>query len=475
MRAALTILSALLVAPAALAQEAPPSPEAKRIAELEQRLCELERRMGEQPLAPAQPGPPAPEPAPPTPEPNAPTPAPSQPTGANPAGPAQPKDDEIKLELKLETLNGYRVEASPGKGFTIVAPEDRFAATVRARLQLRDTYLMQGDKDTNELNVRTVRLITHGHILSKSWRYLIQLAFGSNDYEGTNHSPIFDAFLESTHHRDLNVRVGQFFVPFDRQRTTREFALNLVDRPLVVRELTLDRDVGVMLSSSDLFGAGVLGYHIFVGGGEGRNRFGGAEPGPLVVGRLTAHPFGAFDEDSEGDLERKEELRVALGVAGGYNYRTSRAQSTFGNTLTAGVVDYVHAAADLVLKYGGFSLQLEGVYRHGEENSVEQVVNGVATRQFSRSGHGYFVQAGMMATDELELVGRWEQLVAEDRRTDPALRTLARQTGRQVGGGVNYYLNGHAFKVQLDYFYLFGHNDESAKDHQVRLQLDVSF
>ncbi len=36
-------------------------------------------------------------------------------------------------------------------------------------------------------------------------------------------------------------------------------------------------------------------------------------------------------------------------------------------------------------------------------------------------------------------------------------------------------MNGHAFKAQLDYFYLFGHNDESAKDHQVRVQLDVSF
>ena len=87
----------------------------------------------------------------------------------------------------------------------------------------------------------------------------MQLAFGGNDFEAGSSTPLFDAYLEYTRLRDLNVKVGQFFVPFDRLRTIREFALELVDRAQPTVELSLDRDVGVSFSSQDLFGTrGVL-------------------------------------------------------------------------------------------------------------------------------------------------------------------------------------------------------------------------
>ena len=53
---------------------------------------------------------------------------------------------------------------------------------------------------------------------------------------------IYDAFLDWKAHRDISVKAGQFFVPFDRLRTVREFALQMGDRPRPVAELTLDRD-----------------------------------------------------------------------------------------------------------------------------------------------------------------------------------------------------------------------------------------
>ena len=46
--------------------------------------------------------------------------------------------------------------------------------------------------------------------------------------------------------------------------------------------------------------------------------------------------------------------------------------------------------------------------------------------------------------------------------------------GRQLGGGVNLYLNGHFFKVQADYFYQFG-DDIGTGRHVARLQLDATF
>ncbi|MGQ0507813.1 MAG: hypothetical protein ACT4TC_21125 [Myxococcaceae bacterium] len=173
-----------------------------------------------------------------------------------------------------------------------------------------------------------------------------------------------------------------------------EFALQFVDRQQVVRELTLDRDVGVMLSSTNLFG--------------------------------------------------------------------------LSETYAAGTTNYAHAAADVVFKYAGFSLLSEFVWRRANKALVS---NGTLN-ETTRSGYGYLVQAGYLPIPKLEVVARWEQLFAL-RITDPKLVDLAVLQGRQLGGGVNLYLNNHIFKIQADYFHTFG-SAGPVRD-QVRLQLDASF
>jgi hypothetical protein len=365
------------------------------------------------------------------------------------------------------------VEAVAGKGITVKTANERFAVNLKSRFQVRDTIAHEDDETENEIQIRTLRFTLSGNVLDKDLRYLLQLAFGGNDFEKDSPSPIFDAFVEYVGIRDLNLRVGQFFVPFDRARTIRESALQLVDRPQLVRELTLDRDVGLMLSSSDLFGTGVLGYHLFVGGGEGKNRFGGSELGPLAVARVVVRPWGTFDDDIEGDLGRKPEPHLALGVAGAYNHHTNRVNSTYGTTLALGTADYFHGAADVVFKHSGFALLGEGVLRHAREDFIDGEIDGEPAREWTRSGYGYLVQASMMLNDYLELVGRWEHLFAWG-DTDPTLQKLAETQGRQAGGGFNVYFNGHAFKVQADYHYGFG-EDTSDTRHVARVALDATF
>ncbi|WP_239576498.1 porin [Archangium primigenium] len=364
------------------------------------------------------------------------------------------------------------VTAEPGRGIVVKAGE-RYSLGLRARIQLRETYLRADGRDTSETNVKTLRLIVHGNVLAPELRYTIQLAFGGPDFEAGSSSPIFDAYVDYTRWRDLNLRVGQFFVPFDRARTIREFALQFVDRQLVVRELTLDRDVGVMLSSSDFLGLGErLAYQVFIGGGDGRNRYQGYESGALSVLRLTLRPFGAFDDDQEGDVTRAPRPRLAVGVGAAYNARTSRRNSTYGTPFTAGTTSYSHLAADVVFKYRGFSLLAEALWRKARENELEGLVNGARVLEPTRSGYGYLVQGGLLVSPKVELTARWEELFTL-RGTDPQFVQLARTQGKQLGGGLNVYLNGHAFKVQGDYFYIFG--PEGTPRHTARLQLDASF
>jgi hypothetical protein len=385
------------------------------------------------------------------------------------AGRADERTESAKRE---ETSERVKVTATPGKGVTFTRADDRLSLTLRARAQIRETFVDgPGIAATNEIHIKTLRFIMHGHVLQKDLRYNVQLAFGGGDYDG-NASPIFDAYVEYVGIRDLNLRFGQYFVPFDRARTMREFGLEMVDRPGIVREMTLERDVGLMASSDDLFGSKVLGYRLFVGGGDGKNRFGGERPAPISVARLVFRPWGNFDDDIEGDLGREERPRLAIGVGAAYNRLTPRTQSTYGPSYTLGQVDYGHAVADALFKLRGFSLLVEGLMRRASDEHLDGVVDGVARREWTRAGHGYVVQSGMMLSPHVQVVARWEQLF-EWGRTDPQLVRLVDTQGNQAGGGINVYLNGHAFKLQGDYFVIFGSVPDER--HAVRLQLDATF
>lgn len=370
--------------------------------------------------------------------------------------------------------NPAAVGAGPGRGLTIASPERRFELTLRGRLQLRDTFVREPGKSTNEAAVKTLRARAAGRLMRPDLLFALQLAFGSSDFEGDSASPIFDAYIELPRWRDANLRVGQFLVPFDRARTMREFALQLVDRPQLVRELGLDRDVGIMASSADLFGTRIVGYQLFLGAGDGRNRVGGQGLGPLLVARLVLRPWGPFDDESEGDLLRERRPRLALGLAAAYNHQTGRRRSTSGDTFTLGRTNDWHADLDLVLKWRGLSLLAEALARRVTRDHLDREVDGQARREWTRSGYGYLTQLGLMVHPLVELTARWEQLFAWNQRTDPELQALAQREGSPLGGGVNLYLDGHALKLQGDCFFVFD-TDHGSRRQVARLQLDASF
>jgi hypothetical protein len=387
----------------------------------------------------------------------------------------------LKAPLVFAEEQTVKLEAAPGKGFTLSTGDERFSLQLRARAQVRDTLVVQQSptapaSHTNELNVKTVRLWFTGNLFTRHLHYGIQLALGGGDFEKDSSSPIFDAYLQYTRLRDLGLRVGQYFVPFDRARTIREFALHFVDRQLVVQELSLDRDVGLTLFSDDLFGSrNIVGYAIFVGGGDGKNRFGGQSEGPIVSARLVIRPFGLFDDDQDGDLTRAPRPRLAIGIAGAYNHDTARKRSTHGDTLVLGGFNYVHAACDLVFKHSGFAFLGEFLYRQGTQDHHEgqHPTTGARLDEFSRSGYGYLLEAGQMVHRNVEVVARWDQQFTHG-ATDPAYVTQVATLGKELGAGANVYLNAHYFKMQTDYALQWG-DDIAGARHLWRVQLDATF
>jgi phosphate-selective porin OprO and OprP len=370
-------------------------------------------------------------------------------------------------------------KASPGKGATLEVG-DAFSLNLRSRINLRyqlhTAPVASGDRRFDQLvNVNTVRLWFSGHVRDPKLTYMIQLALGARDYRDGAVSPIFDAFIDYKAHRDASIKVGQFFVPFDRLRTVREFALQLADRPRPVTELTLDRDVGVTLYSDNFLGdKSPVAYRLSAFGGGGTNIGSAKEAGGLVVARIELRPLGKIDDDSEGDLERRVKPAVAIGVGVATNRNTNRLRSTTGSTFTGGTTDYNHLAIDAVFKWRGFAFEAEYLKKTSSQESLQSAADPLVL-EYTRAGSGVVLQASYLFATPIELVGRFARLYAPG-GTDPKWITEVRNLGQEVAGGVNYYVAGHQLKLQADWIVRSPRDGSfDSTDHVVHAQLDATF
>lgn len=427
-------------------------------------------------VSPAQPAPVAPAaqaPVAPAPEPvAAPAPVEAAPALAPelaPASAAEPEAAPAKPELEFS--------AAPGKGFTLKYG-DAFSFNLRSRFQIRYQLDIPAENANSErdptqlVNIGTARLWFSGNVFNPQLTYMIQLAVAGRDYRDGAISPIFDAYIDWKPLPNLSVRAGQFFVPFDRLRTVREFALQMADRPVPIGELTLDRDVGVLLYSEKFLGSPFT-WRVGAFGGGGTNLNNGKEPGVLLTARLELRPLGPIDDDSEGDLERRAKPGLAIGAGIAHNSNTNRQRSTTGTTFTGGTTDYLHLAADAVFKWQGFAAQLEYLWKDGSADTVPTVnADGDPTNQWTRSASGWVAQASYTFDPPFEVVGRFSKLYAFD-GTDPAL-----QDTDEYGVGFNYYINGHQFKLQTDFIAKVYGDDDFGSDDNVLVahaQLDATF
>lgn len=399
-----------------------------------------------------------------------PEPAPPAPTEPAPVAPNEPPS---------EPARGPRISGAPGNGVTFDI-DDAFSLNVRTRFQIRAQYaaLPEDAKGKQEheslLNINTARIYFTGHAYKPELLYQIQLAFAARDFRDGATSPIFDAFLDWHVHRDFNVKAGQYFVPFDRLRTVREFALQMADRPVPVTELTLDRDAGVTLYSQRFLDT-PIGWHLSAFGGGGTNAVTGKDFGGLLVGRLELRPLGPIDDDSEGDLERRKRPGLALGVGFASNWNTNRQRSTTGPTFKGGTTDYLHGAADMVFKGWGFALEAEYLYKKASGDKILSAdETGKPVTEWTRSAHGWVLQSSYTFDPPIEVVGRLTRLHTLP-GTDPKLILEVDKRGTELGAAINYYFNGHKLKLQTDWTARMPDNFHfGSADHLARILLDAT-
>lgn len=429
----------------------------------------------------------APAPAP------APAPAADKPA-AHPPAPAVGKTDATARNAKWgDESDVAQSRYKIGKGYTLSSKDGRFSIQIRGRLQFRydvEHPNLPGKDLQQSLQIRRMRLVLMGTLFSPYIKYHLQFGFSPRDMQNDlpnesgsiRRNPLRDARLEFDRLRDFTVWVGQFKVPFSRQRMLSSAYMNLVDRSIVNAEFNLDRDIGVQAMSKDLGGlGGKLAYYAGVFMGEGRNSFDLTDFGMLYVGRFEVLPFGKFDDYAEGDLARAKKPGLSIGAAYSYQDRAHAARGVVGDLPTdRGTTDFHHMNADILFKWRGVSVQTAFHLRKGLRRKSGGALDDMGApipTVAARSGASWYGQLGWMVPKiPLEVVGRYG-LIRNIYGKESSLLNAD-----EAGGGLNWYFVGHDLKLQLDYFRLWdesmGKTFADAARHgtdRVRLQIQLYF
>jgi phosphate-selective porin OprO/OprP len=270
----------------------------------------------------------------------------------------------------------------------------------------------------------------------------------------------------------LGVRVGQWKPEYNRERRDSSGEQQFVERSIVNREFTIDRQQGIMLSGRVGAGrpadvswwAGVLG-----GGGRGSGNDGGR---PMYMARAQWNPLGRVLGFSQSDIARRTEPALSVAVAAVDNRsRYTRFSSDGGGQLDGfepGEVDQYQLRQwlfETALHWRGFSWQ--------QEWHQKRVTDRLAGTR--RELRGFYAQAGHFVSESwaawpvpLELTLRYA-VVDPDRR-------VARDTREEWTVAGNWFFDGHRNKLTADLSRL-GIDDPtgSGTAWRVRLQWDFSF
>ncbi|HSP81858.1 MAG TPA: hypothetical protein VLQ93_25280 [Myxococcaceae bacterium] len=384
----------------------------------------------------------------------------------------------------------------PGKGLEFVSEDGRFRLVTRVRGQflylVEDAFVGVTEERQREhaFLIRRARVSFSGNTFGEHNKFKLELALSPRDLALrdlggeenppiTNRdnvptlSPLLDFYLEFDYLRDFTLMLGQYKVPFNRERVISSGDLMLVDRSIVNAEFNLDRDLGLDLRSEDLLGLGRLRYYVGVYVGEGHSAYALEDFDLMMLARVEVLPFGEFVDYSEADLERRRKPGLSIGVAAAHVDDAKGLQGLRGRTpRDGGTTDYTLFTADALFKWSGLSAQSEFILRKGTRNpgdAVDEAGNPLPI-EAPRNGWGGFLQVGyLLPTTDLELAARYSLIRPRGGATETSL-----QAANALGGGLSYYFHGHPFKLQGDYLHLW-EEDFDRGDNQLRVQLQASF
>lgn len=365
-------------------------------------------------------------------------------------------------EAKEGITTGYK------DGFFLETADGNNRLHLQGRLQVRFAYnVLEAAGDNHGVAVQRGKVKLEGHVYRKNIRYGLQVNFATRNAATTTAvctnaactttanavtaesttglGVLEDYYLDWVPIAAFGIKAGQYKVPFLIQELTSSGKQQFVDRSLATGFFNLARDLGVTLHG-ELFRKR-LSYAVFVMNGDGINTI-NRNKSYLTGLRLEVPILGAYDS-AEADPGDSETPQLGVGLAYAFNKAGGATQN---GTIAAGTKASA-ATLDVGFKYRGLSLHGAGMY--GRDHGGAAVTNW-----------GYYAQAGSFVLPRhLEVAGR----------ASGAIFKGPTRNQYEYAVGLNYFVKGHALKLQTDYALLLNARGQGLTDHRIRTQAQVVF
>ena len=423
------------------------------------------------------------------------------PTTAKPSAKseAKPTDQELAAAIERYFERESIAKASYGsKGFRLESRDGNFQTNLQWRAQLRFTEPYRSDPrqvddfespDERTFEGRRLRMKIGGHGYRPWLKYYFEVDLQptrSSSRPSSNASArVIDWRIDVAKNKAFGIRAGQWKIDYNRERVDSSGRQQFVERSIVNRVFTIDRQMGVGVRGRLFEGtAADLRYYAGAFTGEGRG-VSNDDRTLMYAGRLQWNFLGRDLPLRQTDVERTEKPTgsFALGAATHTGRPTRWSSSGGGNldgyTPVAAASDgqyRVHqAVAEFAFKHQGFSTQNEFHWKNIQDTTLATGAPGN-----DNDLYGLYTQAGYFFNEiwsgfpePLELAARYAWL------REPNENDLAQENERQeFTVAANWFFNGHNNKLTLDYSYLTLEDevlDANKSGSRVRLQWDISF
>lgn len=377
------------------------------------------------------------------------------------------KSDTVKAESRPLLSHG-------DKGFELSTGDGNYLLQIQFRGQFRLAYPTDSDpielSDFHEeqlyLRVNRARMKIGGHAFNPSLKYYLEY-----DFFGAN---LLDFRLMLDKLPYIKLMVGQWKARYTRERVISSGRQQTVERSIINRPFTIDRQQGVSIYGR-LEGGGLADFNywvsVFMGTGRGARE--NDDKNPMIMTRWQWNFMGEPLEFSGSDLTYHKKFTAILAVAGVTNRSPYTRFSTAGGGNLEGFEEGVDGQyrvnqllAETAGKYRGFSWQQE---LHWKE--INDKVNITSTAMI-----GNLIQFGYFPHYSWKDFPKKMELYARHAFYDPDVK-IDSDYQQEFSAGANWFFNGHANKLTAEYSY-FHYSPESVQLHtgsRVRLQWDVSF
>lgn len=368
--------------------------------------------------------------------------------------------------------DGFKAVEYSKDGLDIRSRDGNFAAHIDWRAQLRftnrdfnDPIVANPDDREGDFVVNRARFKLGGHAYRPWLTYYFEYDLPR--------SALLDLRFSLKAMDELQLRVGQWKVPFNRERVDSSGKQQFAERSIVTPWFTLDRQQGANLDGR-LWKARRADswYNLGVYSGTGRGGEGSIEQ-PLVLGRWQWNFLKRDLPFSQCDLKFHDRPAGTIAVAAASWQGPYTAFSTAGGGALPGFevggkgsYKVEQAVLETAFMYRGFSWQQE-VHR----KRVETVATGEVTEL-----EGWYAQIGYFFHGVADWFPPKLEIAVRHAQVDPDVALGEDHIG-EATLALNYFFYGHRNKLTLDISRI---NDRSAEigkrvENRLRLQWDVSF